>query len=196
MSIVYVPGLTHLEMFGSKQNILVHSKGLGAQGLVFKNTPENDGNLYVRTLKHLLETTDLEAVLQHMSSVDGGGNTVAILGECYGKGVQDLDYGTSKPEFRVFDAKIGSHWLDESALNHFVPLSKVPVLYRGPFDAVALEEYRDGVTTVGGTNVREGIVVRSMVGDTHPLHGRKICKMISPAYLLRKVKNGEATEYN
>ena len=193
MSIVYVPGLNHPEMFGSKQNILVHSKGLGAQGLAFKNVPENDGNLYVRTLKHLLETTDLETILERMSGVEGCNHTVAILGECYGKGVQDLDYGTSKPEFRVFDARIGDHWLDEGALNHYVSLPKVPVLYRGPFDAVALEEHRDGVTTVGGTNVREGIVVRAMFGDTHPLHGRKICKMISPDYLLRKSKN--ATEF-
>ena len=68
-------------------------------------------------------------------------------------------------------------------------------LYRS-IDAKALEEYRDGVTTVGGTNVREGIVVRSMIPGDHPVHGRKIAKFISPAYLLRKVKNGEATEYN
>ena len=196
MSIVYVPGLNHPEMFGKNGDIIVHSKGLGAQGLAFKNVPENDGNLYVRTLKHLLETTDLETILERMSGVEGCNHTVAILGECYGKGVQDLDYGTSKPEFRVFDARIGDHWLDEGALNHYVSLPKVPVLYRGPFDAVALEEHRDGVTTVGGTNVREGIVVRAMFGDTHPMHGRKICKFISPAYLLRKVKNGEATEYN
>ena len=71
MSIVYVPGLNHPEMFGSKQNILVHSKGLGAQGLAFKNVPENDGNLYVRTLKHLLETTDLETILERMSGEIG-----------------------------------------------------------------------------------------------------------------------------
>jgi hypothetical protein len=49
---------------------------------------------------------------------------------------------------------------------------------------------------VGGTNVREGVVVRSLVPTEHPLHGRKICKFISPAYLLRRVKNGEATEFN
>ncbi len=71
----------------------------------------------------------------------------------------------------------------------------MPVLYRGAFDAKLLEEYRDGTTTVGGTNVREGIVVHSMVPGEHPMHGRKIAKFISPNYLTRKVKNGEATEY-
>ena len=167
MSIVYVPGLNHPEMFGKNGDIIVHSKGLGAQGLAFKNVPENDGNLYVRTLKHLLATTDLEAMLLRMSAVDGdsdqvtcGVNTVAILGEVFGKGVQDLDYGTSKPEFRVFDVKVGDAWFSDEALDTYVPmLPKVPVLYRGPFDVKALEEHRDGVTTVGGTNVREGIVV-------------------------------------
>jgi hypothetical protein len=45
--------------------------------------------------------------------------------------------------------------------------------------------------------VREGVVVRAMVPGEHPVHGRRICKLISPSYLTRKApKNGEATEYN
>jgi hypothetical protein len=30
----------------------------------------------------------------------------------------------------------------------------------------------------------------------YPLHGRKICKFLSPSYLLRRVKNGKATKFN
>jgi hypothetical protein len=70
----------------------------------------------------------------------------------------------------------------------------VPTLYSGPFDLLALTEARDGKTTVSGTNIREGIVVRAADSAAqHPMHGRKIAKMISPAYLLRK--NDNATEY-
>lgn len=196
MIIQLIPGLNHPEMFGTSGCITVSSKGLGAQGLVMKNNDTNSKNIYVRTLKRLLEEYDLEETLRHMSQA-GNGARVFLGGEIFGKGVQDLDYGTSQPEFRVFDAKIGHDWVAPSNLGSWdvKPIPQVPVLYRGAFDVKLLEEYRDGTTTVGGTNVREGIVVHSMVPGEHPIHGRKIAKLISPNYLLRKVKNGEATEY-
>ena len=134
VAFVYVPGLNHPEMFGKNGEILVHSKGLGAQGLAFKNVTENDGNLYVRTLNHLLEN-GLEAALQRLSGIFGG-KTIAVLGEIFGRGVQDLDYGTTKPEFRAFDLKIDNDFI---APNEFefdaagvLGLTLVPVLYRGP----------------------------------------------------------------
>jgi RNA ligase (TIGR02306 family) len=181
---------------GGYRSITVSSKGLGSQGLVFKNNPANANNVYVRALRQLLAENHLSELLHSMSKVDGGAHPVAILGECYGKGIQDLDYGTTAPTFRVFDMRIGREWLSPDAVAYWGrDLPRVPVLYTGPFDQTAIEAVRDGVTTVGGTNVREGVVVRSLVPNDHPLHGRKICKFISPAYLLRKVKGGEATEY-
>lgn len=197
--IQYFPDMDHAEMFADHagyRSITVSSKGLGAQGLVFKDNEANTSNLYVRTLRRLLADYDLSGLMHAMSKQDGGCHPVAILGEVFGKGVQDLDYGTTKPEFRVFDMKIGNTWLDQCGIDHWCrDLPQVPVLYRGPFDQAALVAVRDGATTVGGTNVREGVVVRSMIPVDHPLHGRRIAKMISPDYLLRKVKGGEATEY-
>jgi RNA ligase (TIGR02306 family) len=198
--IQYFPGMDHPEMFpdhAGYRSITVSSKGLGGQGLVFKNNEANANNLYVRALGTLLADHDLAGLLHRMSKVDGGAHPVAILGEVFGKGVQDLDYGTTKPTFRVFDMRIGREWLSPDAVAYWAKdLPCVPTLYTGPFDQTAIEAVRDGVTTVGGTNVREGVVVRSMISNEHPLHGRKICKFISPAYLLRRVKNGEATEFN
>jgi RNA ligase (TIGR02306 family) len=198
--IQYFPDMDHPEMFsdhGGYCSITVSSKGLGGQGLVFKNNEANANNLYVRALGTLLADHDLAGLLHSMSKVDGGAHPVAILGEVFGKGVQDLDYGTTKPTFRVFDMRIGREWLSPDAVAYWAKdLPCVPTLYTGPFDQTAIEAVRDGVTTVGGTNVREGVVVRSLVPTEHPLHGRKICKFISPAYLLRRVKNGEATEFN
>lgn len=198
--IQYFPDMDHPEMFsdhGGYRSITVSSKGLGGQGLVFKNNPANANNLYVRALGTLLADHDLAALLHSMSKVDGGAHPVAILGEVFGKGVQDLDYGTTAPTFRVFDMRIGREWLGPDAVSYWAKdLPCVPTLYTGPFDRTAIEAVRDGVTTVGGTNVREGVVVRSMVPRDHPIHGRKIAKFISPAYLLRKVKGGgEATEF-
>jgi RNA ligase (TIGR02306 family) len=193
-AIVYVPNLNHPEMFGTSGNIIVHSKGLGSQGLAFKNNDANAQNLYVRTLRHLLDHHELEYLLAKIGNQTG--KRVAILGEIFGKGVQDLDYGTVKPEFRMFDMLIGNKFLNAAEIADAVPVNfpRVPTLYSGPFDLLALTEARDGKTTVGGTNIREGIVVKSAESVAqHPVHGRKIAKMISPAYLLRK--NDNATEY-
>jgi RNA ligase (TIGR02306 family) len=196
--IQYFPDMDHPEMFsdhGGYCSITVSSKGLGGQGLVFKNNEANANNLYVRALGTLLADHDLAGLLHSMSKVDGGAHPVAILGEVFGKGVQDLDYGTTKPTFRVFDMRIGREWLSPDAVAYWAKdLPCVPTLYTGPFDQTAIEAVRDGVTTVGGTNVREGVVVRSLVPRDHPLHGRRIAKFISPAYSLRK--NKDQTEFN
>jgi len=198
--IQYFPDMDHPEMFADHsgyRSITVSSKGLGSQGLVLKCNDANMHNIYVQTLDMLLADHNLSELMHAMSKVDGGGHPVAILGECYGKGIQDLDYGTTKSSFRVFDMRIGREWLSPDAVAYWGrDLPRVPTLYTGPFDLAAIEQVRDGVTTVGGSNVREGVVVRSLVPRDHPIHGRRIAKFISPAYLLRKVKGGgEATEY-
>tara|TARA_R110000868_G_scaffold9620_5_gene47551 strand:- start:2183 stop:3376 length:1194 start_codon:yes stop_codon:yes gene_type:complete len=196
--IQYFPGMDHPEMFpdhSGYRSITVSSKGLGGQGLVMKNNEANSNNVYVRALRQLLAENHLSELLHSMSKVDGGAHAVAILGECYGKGIQDLDYGTTTPTFRVFDMRIGCEWVSPDALSYWgQDLPCVPVLYTGPFDQTAIKAVRDGVTTVGGTHVREGVVVRSLIPSDHPLHGRRIAKFISPAYALRK--NKDQTEFN
>lgn len=203
-AIGYVPGLDHAEMFGTTGCIIVHSKGLGAQGLAFKNNEANAGNLYVKALRVLLAEHDLEAKLRDVSRL-GGDRPVFIMGEIFGRGVQDLHYGASKPEFRIFEIRVGDEYLprDPIGFGHLdsqtrhggtLGLDAVPVLYHGRFDVTELEKVRDGKTVVGGENIREGIVVRSSPEGYHPVHGRRVAKMISPDYLLRKSK--EATEFN
>lgn len=203
MCITWVPDITHDEMFGVMGNIMVSSKGLGAQGLAFKNNPANMGNLYVRTLRELL-ANDFEQKLGTLVSMMTRGMQleittalpVRIWSEVYGAGVQDLHYGTTKPEFAVFDIKIGERWLTDAELTtacSHLGVAKAPLAYKGPFDTQALEAVRDGKTMLGGANIREGIVVRSENVLPHPTHGRRIAKMISPDYLTRKAKN--ATEF-
>jgi len=197
-AIVVEPGLSHPEMFGSHGEFLVHSKGLGAQGLAFKNNDANTGNLYVRTLKSLLDA-GLEDRLKASFDFNAVKN-IALIGEVFGRGVQDLHYGLDKPGFRVFDIRVhhvfGETYLAQSRVAELLAkleIDMVPTVYEGPFDIAALEAVRDGRTMLGGTNIREGIVVRSATEARHEIHGRKICKMISPDYLTRKSK--DATEY-
>jgi RNA ligase (TIGR02306 family) len=203
MAITWVPELAHAEMFGADQNILVSSKGLGAQGLAFKNNEANANNLYVRILRDLIhqgfdqQLSTLVAKLTEDQQLEiTTPLTVRIWGEVYGAGVQDLHYGTRAPEFAVFDILIGERWLTDDELAvacAHLGVRKAPLAYKGPFDVAALEAVRDGATLLGGTNIREGIVVRSENLLPHDSHGRRICKMISPDYLTRKAKN--ATEF-
>ena len=195
----YWHGLGHPEMFGNG-DIFVGSKGLSAQGLVFKNNVANDGNVYVRKMRRLL---DDKAFYEGIIGLSRQANDapVYVFGEIFGKGVQDLTYGFDKPEFRVFDISVGDNFL---AYDDFVlaaaclGLETVPLLYRGPFGETVLKEFVDGKTTFGEACIREGIVIRAVDGGSHDIHGRMIAKMVSEDYLLRKAKKGEEgpTEFN
>ncbi len=188
----YVPGLDNDELFFDG-NLYVGSKGMSAKGLVMKNNAANDFNVYVRTLRGLIEDgfgTKIKAL-----SDARGGVIVRVFGEVYGKGVQDLAYGTTAPQFAVFDIQVNGEYVpfeERVALAEVLGLPVVPVLYEGPYDLAAMEPFRDGKDTISGTNVREGIVIVARSGGRHVNHGRKIGKWISPAYLLRK----NATEFN
>jgi RNA ligase (TIGR02306 family) len=195
----FVPGLNHPELFG-EGDIYVVSKGLGAQGLAFKNNEANAGNLYVKVLRSLL-SNGLREWMVSISAGYGGG-PVHLWGEIFGKGVQDLHYGLDAPEFRAFDMAVGGTFLTYDGFKKATRgdgfnLPVVPVIYEGPFDAEVLKTHRDGKTTFGGANIREGIVIRACDGGRHAIHGRKIAKMVSPDYLFRKAPKGsEATEFN
>ena len=123
---------------------------------------------------------------------------VRIFGEIFGGSVQDLKYGMTSSVFRVFDVQVGYNFVSRKIAEHIclcLGLQMLPILYSGPFDMDAIVAVRDGKTVIGGDNVREGVVVTSHSPEHHHVHGRRICKFISPDYLLRKVKSGEPTEF-
>lgn len=189
----YIPGLGNPECFGGG-DIYVTSKGNGAAGRAFKDNAANDGNVYVRILRGLLEK-GLAGRLVAASALFGGA-PIRLFGEVIGQGIQDLGYGLKLPEPRLFDVMIGNEFLPPVAVAQvaaMLGIQTVPVLYTGPFDLEALKEFRDGKDTLSNSHVREGIVIRSVLEGRHPFHGRKIGKFVSPDYLLRK---GNATEFN
>jgi RNA ligase (TIGR02306 family) len=185
----------HPEAFGRRKNILVFSKGLGAQGLVFKNNERNASNLYVRVTQQLRQRID-----QVLEADDIGPQVpYFILGETFGPGVQDLTYGDQQ-SFRVFAVATGyrgqQRYLDwdhvASELKERFGFDTVPVLYRGPFSVAAMRKHTDGKTVMGANHIREGIVMVPARERFDPRLGRVCLKSVSADYLTRK----GGTEYN
>lgn len=183
----------------------VISKGLGAKGLAFKATEENNQNLYVRTVRNqnLLPAFEKARHEIIVPLVENAPTPVYVLGEIFGVGVQDLTYGTSpqNPQYRIFDVYVGypgqGFYLSFADLIHFAESAQIllmPLLYLGPFSPEILQQHTSGKEQISGKelHIREGVVMRPVVEGRHPLIGRKILKSVSEDYLLRK----GGTEFN
>lgn len=177
--------------------LVVHSKGLGSKGLVFKPDSEaNKNNLYLKAArKYGLPDKLSQAVAEYELPV-------FVLGEVYG--IQDLSYGGNSSDigFAAFDVHIGyrgkGRYLNVDEMETFLKtydIPGVPVIYRGPFSKETLEDITDGLEQVTGDelHIREGVVIKPIKERHHVRLGRVILKNVSDDYLLR---DGEATEYN
>lgn len=187
----------------AEEPFVVASKGLGAKGLAFKINKINNANLYVRSLY----STELESgdgtnrnVVQRAKDFLDTSVPFYLLGETFGKGVQDLGYGLDKPSFRVFDCYVGAPgqgtYLDHNVLKLLcreILVDMVPVLYEGPFSKEMLFEHTNGLDTINGAHIREGIVIKPIHERRYSDLGRVILKSISEDYYLRK---GTTTEFN
>lgn len=188
--------------------LVVASKGVAAKGLAFKvNAPANQSNIYVRTVKNLKYHGMPINLVEQVTKVFGSDTSLFIMGEIFGPGVQDLGYGLNAPEFRVFDIYIGEPGNGrfmgdrelEKTCRDLVGLTRVPVLFRGPFSKNVLEHYTNGKETVSGhdRHVREGVVIRPQIerqdttGCDLPCWDRVQLKSVSEGYLLRKGNTSE-----
>ncbi len=193
--------------FGSHPDApyVVSSKGLSARGLIFQiNTENTERNLYVRTLEETrIDSYNLVDRAHFYFNMLTGNPMLPfyILGEIFGRGVQDLHYGLNKPSFRIFDVYVGQpgqgKYLDHEELIDFIygveGAVLVPQIYVGKYSKEIVEQYTDGTDMLGGFNVREGVVVKPTKEREHEELGRVILKSVSEDYLLRK---GNTTEYN
>ena len=190
----YMPGIEPRDDLFGDGRVAITSKGLGADGLVFKNTAFNrQKNVYVRNMLPLVD---------HFVSAcqqDAKGLTVHLMGEVYGAGVQDLKYGRTEDQgFAAFDV-----WIEKSGFLAEVEkdyaciafgVERVPVLFEGFYDQGLIEDFAKGATTIDGAdNIREGVVVtftgeQDKRPDGNGLGGsmRPIFKVVSEAYLTRK----------
>lgn len=195
--------------FGSHPDApyVVSSKGLSARGLIFQiNTKNTERNLYVRTLE---ETRDedghnlIDRAHFYFNRITGNPMLpFYVLGEIFGRGVQDLHYGLNKPSFRIFDVYVGEpgqgRYLDHNELVAFatddeIMTSLVPCVYVGDYSKEVVEEVTDGKNMIDGFNIREGVVIKPVIERRDEELGRVILKSVSEDYLLRK---GNTTEYN
>ncbi len=176
---------------------IVTSKGFSSRGLAFKFSDENEHNLYIRTFK-----LKAERELEMLKSAHPG-KPVYMLGEIYGRGIQDLAYDAeAEPQFRLFDVYIGTPgqgiYMDAPSVSmgwwqtDEVGVETVPTLYVGPFSKEVMEEHTTGQTTLDGDCIREGIVIKPLIERRHDDIGRVILKSVSEQYLLRK----GGTEFN
>lgn len=171
---------------------IVTSKGLSAQGLAFKiqtpdGEPANKDNLYVRMYrKYFNQLSDVFWAFNPYRKF----TPVYVLGEIYGKKIQDLSYDLDEPHFAAFDIYVGkpgegkflSYWEMLSALSG---IPSVPFLYQGGFTKSILDEYTNGKSTIAG-HVREGVVVKVDPPREDVEIGRVMLKSVSDGYLLRK----------
>ncbi len=217
MGIGYWPGLGKTDLFEGG-DVFTFSKGLGAQGLVFKDNENNWNNLYVKNLVDLIDGVGFNIINGIKKWFEYGKRAernpikefrkgkpmpVYILAEIFCKGIQDLAYGLDADTLCVFDVFIGEpssgRYLDYDEMVYFceeiIDVAMVPVLYHGPYSKELADGYCEGLTEVQGGKgacIREGVVIKPAFEARHDEIGRVILKHVSERYLLRK----NATEYN
>jgi RNA ligase (TIGR02306 family) len=116
-----------------------------------------------------------------------------LMGEVYGRGIQDLTYGRDFPDFiafDIYDPRTGEYW-DFSETRRIcreygVPV--VPVLHLGPFDPGLVKELAEQDSRVSLIpQISEGVVVRPFY-ERRGQEGRTILKWPGERYLLREEK--------
>lgn len=174
-------------------NGIIYSKGLGGQGLVFKDNEANKNNLYLKVAKKYGIIQNIKHHFPYTS--------MYLFGEVYGKGVQDMTYFTQEPQLIIFDAyNLKQHrfygYDDFMDILSILGLTKLaaPVLYKGMYKDINIYELTSGPSTLTKEpHIREGIVIKPFHERTEDKLGRVILKSVSEDYLFRK---GNTTEYN
>lgn len=180
----------------------VSSKGLGGRNLALK---ESDTNLYWRAVRKYNLQEIIYSMVEDATRQGVKIDSIGLFGEVYGSGVQDLTYGVAQndgPGYAAFDCylRMGAEegFVNATQLPYLLAQFKVPIVptvYQGPWDlelAMKLAEVQEEVSGKE-SNIREGLVIRPIQEGISEITGsRKIAKLISEQYLLRK---GDTTEY-
>ena len=179
----------------------VTSKGLGEQHLALA---EDENNLYWRAVR---EHQVIPVALSILDNLDAC--KVAIFGEVFGAGVQDLHYGLDhrdgRPGYRAFDIRVEDayghdRWLSQDEMVQqlaAVPavIETTPRVYEGPYDVDLLFDLAEHAERISGEarHMSEGLVVRPVVERRSDVLGgdQAIVKFKAPSYLTRK----HGTEY-
>lgn len=133
-----------------------------------------------------------------LDALFAGGTQAAVLyGEVYGRGIQAYQYGEPAPRFRAFDLLYDGKFVDYDVfakLCEVVGVELAPLAYRGPFSLAKIRELSEGPSLVGGSQGREGVVVRPVKERTDPAVGRVVLKYVGDAYLFGKGAAEDTTD--
>lgn len=121
-----------------------------------------------------------------------GKKQAIVYGEIFGPGIQKgFDYGVEpgKLGYRVFDIMLDGQYLDWWETFDYCRrfgVEAVPVLHVGPYDPDQVAALSTGLSTIGGSHIREGVVIRTPVNNPLRGPGRSILKLISTDYLTER----------
>jgi len=163
LQMTWMAGERHRDIFADGR-IAVTTKGMGLQGLVFRDVPEARSVPIIRGMEKADLLDRFAFLVRHLDAQD---QTVRLMSEAVGAGVKKLHYDSPVPTARTLDIFAHGRWLteDERAAAFLAAgMERAPVLWRGGFDMDAIEPLREGPTTIGGKHDREGLVVTS-TGD-------------------------------
>lgn len=183
--------LDHSDLWG--RQMYCGSKSLIQKGLVMRDCEQNrKSNLYFRTFFGEKPDVGELSIAENFRDwcLAHHHERAYLLGEIFGQGVQDLQYGLKKPEFRAFAVVTQRcndrtwHVHDFADILREIDVQPVPVLYTGPWDPEAVLPHRDGKSVLDPATIREGVVITSHSPgeDSRPT----MLKWVSPDYLTRK----------
>jgi RNA ligase (TIGR02306 family) len=155
-----------------------------------------DGKLYCGSRNHFRTDSIWNRMAEKYKLRDflAANEGIAIYGEIYGRGVQDLTYGADDHRmvfFDAYDTRNGKWlpWDQFRSVCEYQGLPLVPILYRGPYSAGDAALLAEGPTVLGnGVHVREGIVVKPTREAWNETIGRVFLKLPGEGYLTRKEK--------
>lgn len=141
--------------------VTLATKGLGRQGLVFRECEASERVPVIRAARNADIIRRFGMIVHNMRATD---QVVQLFVEAIGPGIKKLHYGQAKPSVRGFDCRIGQRWLTEKELDSYLMqagIAPAPVLWRGIYDADVIESLREGNTTLEADHIREGVVIKA-----------------------------------
>ncbi len=141
----------------------------------------------------------LEPVVALLDALKEDHRQVILFGEVYGSRIQKLDYGQKRGlGFTAFDLYVDGKYLDYDAFTALCGtygVTTVPELGRGSYSLAFVRDLSSGPTTLPGTHIREGVVVKPVRERYDAKVGRVVFKYLNDDYLLNaKLADADTTD--
>lgn len=141
----------------------------------------------------------LEPVVALLDALKEQHRQVILFGEVYGSRIQKLDYGQKRGlGFAAFDLYVDGKYVDYDAFTAVCGtygVATVPELGRGPYSLEFVRGLSRGPTTLPGTHIREGVVVKLARERYDAKVGRVVFKYLNDDYLLNaRLSAADATD--